>query len=153
MSSFKRKGSSKQTVSVLPGTRISGQSLITSTGISSLDDLLGGGVPLSASVLYAAPDVHSSYGELIQKYFLAEGLAHGHRVCLIADDARSFISEIMWLPKGARPQTVNDDSGDEDGSGGKVKIAWRYEKMGKFQTTVSECVVLHLGERMLNRRC
>jgi len=145
MSSFKRKPTGKQALHVLPGTRISpasNLSLITSTGITSLDDILGGGVPLTCSLLYAAPDIHSSYGDLIQKYFVAQGLFCGHRVCIIGEDAERFAHNAMWLPKSqsAKSRNGGKDSDDEDikstDAGQKVKIAWRYEKMKQFQTTV-----------------
>jgi elongator complex protein 4 len=139
MSSFKRKDSSKQTTAtVYPGTRASSASklsIIASTGVVSLDDILGGGLPLSCLMLLAAPDVHSSYGELIQKYFTAQGLSDGHRVYIVGQDPDSFAKDIMWFP---RSSTVSRDS-DEEGKAElsqKVKIAWRYEKMKQFQTIV-----------------
>ncbi|KAF9535837.1 Elongator complex protein 4 [Crepidotus variabilis] len=152
MSSFKRKATGKQVLNVYPGTRISpasNLSLITSTGISSLDDILGGGLPLSCSLVFAAPDIHSSYGDLIQKYFIAQGLASGHRVCLVTPNPREFLKDLMWSPKGSQSSTaVGDasavdsdgeeekDGDDQDSESKKVKIAWRYEKMKQFKTTV-----------------
>jgi len=142
MSSFKRKGSSA--VQGYAGTRIqpgSSQTLLTSTGIASLDDVLGGGLPLACSLVIAAPDVHSSYGELVMRYFIAQGLVSGHRVCLIGgseDELGRFVRECMWMSKDAQAN-VNDDE-EEEGNGDdelqKVKIAWRYEKMKQFKTTV-----------------
>jgi len=139
MSSFKRKGTSA--VQGYPGTRIqpgSSQTLLTSTGIASLDDVLGGGLPLTCSLVIAAPDVHSSYGEMVMRYFVSQGLVSGHRVCLIGgseDELMRFVRDCMWLSK----DDVNDDeegegNGDEELE--KVKIAWRYEKMKQFKTSV-----------------
>ena len=141
MSSFKRKG--KQALPSYPGTRISpasNLSLITSTGISSLDDILGGGLPLSCSLVFAAPDIHSSYGELIEKYFVAQGLAVGHSICVVSEDPEGFMRDVMWFAKGQNVKSGND-SEEEDKStdqSQKVKIAWRYEKMKQFQTTVGD---------------
>ncbi|KAL0950950.1 hypothetical protein HGRIS_007702 [Hohenbuehelia grisea] len=152
MSSFKRKTASKQTLS--PGTRpspLTPVTTITSTGIPSLDDVLGGGLPLSCSSLLLAPDSHSGYGDLVQKYFIAQGLSWGHRVCVVDDDAAALVSECMWMPNvnanttdpstSAVPtvSTSLDDAEDtaEQPSGEKIKIAWRYEQMKQFQTTVS----------------
>ena len=144
MSSFKRKGSSsKPAIQGYPGTRIlpgSAQTLLTSTGITSLDDVLGGGLPLTCSLVIAAPDVHSSYGELVLRYFVSQGLVSGHRVCLIGgseDELGRFVRDCMWLSKESQ-SSVNDDEGDGDGDDDlqKVKIAWRYEKMKPFKTTV-----------------
>lgn len=144
MSSFKRKGSAKQ-ASTYPGTRISPASLatvITSTGIPSFDDLLGGGLPLSCSMLIAAPDLHSSYGDLVQKYFIAQGLSCGHRVCIINRDAGEFVKDLVWTPRSriVAPTDGNDDENGADHGGQKIKIAWRYEQMKQFQTTVSSSV-------------
>ncbi|KAG1755089.1 PAXNEB-domain-containing protein [Suillus paluster] len=145
MSSFKRKTPSGR--ATLPqGTRLSPFStstVITSTGIPSLDDILGGGLPLSCSLAVLAPDHHSAYGELVQKYFVAQGLASGQKVCIIHDEPLRFARECIWMP-GSTPSTpaqssTAEDADDERASqhDDKIKIAWRYEQMKKFQTTVS----------------
>lgn len=156
MSSFKRKGTSKPALPTYPGTRPSPgstQTLITSTGISSLDDILGGGLPLSCSLVIAAQDIHSSYGELITKYFVAQGLVAGHKVCIIGDDDEKlgqFVRECMWLPKSLQTTMGADEDEDEKRSdqSQKVKIAWRYEKMKQFKTTVgsSSLYVVYLHD-------
>lgn len=135
MSSFKRKPGAAP---VGAGTRVSAASAlsaVTSTGISSLDDILGGGLPLSCSLVVAAPDVHSSYGELMQKYFAAQGLASGQRVCVVGAEGARWVEDLMWMPNGVAVGADADDEGA--GSGEKVTIAWRYEKMKQFQTTVA----------------
>lgn len=148
MSSFKRKGAVRTPgLPSYPGTRpsfASSSTIITSTGIPSLDDILGGGLPLSCSILVLAPDLHSSYGSLVQKYFVAEGLACGHRLVVVDSDPEDFVRDIMWYPKSyMTPKSKNDgesaDSDDEEQTKGqdqKIKIAWRYEQMKQFQTSV-----------------
>ncbi|KAI0673486.1 PAXNEB-domain-containing protein [Trametes maxima] len=155
MSAFKRRATAKQPP-LLAGTRTSPGStatIITSTGIPSLDDILGGGLPLSCSLMVLAPDAHSAYGELVVKYFAAQGLACGQRVCVVDPRAESFLGECMWTPgnyttgmpalSGDRVAPSNsataDDEEDERASDHdtKIKIAWRYEQMKQFQTTVS----------------
>ncbi len=143
MSSFKRKGTSKPGLPTYSGTRTSPgstQTLITSTGISSLDDILGGGLPLSCSLVIAAPDKHSSYGELVLKYFVAQGLVAGHKMCVIggAEELSQFVKECMWLPKGSNSTQEAEEDEEEKGNdlAQKVKIAWRYENMKQFKTTV-----------------
>jgi elongator complex protein 4 len=139
MSSFKRKSSSKQPP--LPtGTRPSPTSsltVITSTGIPSLDDILGGGLPLSCSLLILNPDPHSAYGELVQKYFIAQGLVCGQKVCVIDDHANELALECMWTPGGADPPPDDEDEDAAPDQDDKITIAWRYKQMKKFQTTVS----------------
>ncbi|OSD03619.1 PAXNEB-domain-containing protein [Trametes coccinea BRFM310] len=153
MSAFKRRTTAKQPP--LPaGTRTcpgSTATIITSTGIPSLDDILGGGLPLSCSLLVLAPDAHSAYGELVVKYFAAQGLACGQRVCVVDPRAETFLSECMWMPGSSAaasvqpgnpatpsPSTAAEDEEDEKASehDTKIKIAWRYEQMKQFQTTV-----------------
>ncbi|KAG6842499.1 hypothetical protein C0991_000025 [Blastosporella zonata] len=142
MSSFKRKGSVKQ-APVLSGTRVSpatSSTIITSTGIPSFDDILGGGLPLSCSTLIAAPDLHSSYGDLVQKYFVAQGLTSQHRLYVVDSNAEAFVKDIMWIPSGrngATPDpTLDEDDQVAQQGDQKIKIAWRYEQMKPFQTTV-----------------
>lgn len=148
MSSFKRKTSSH--VSNPNGTRaIPGpvSTFVTSTGVPSLDDILGGGLPLTCSLLVLASDLHTAYGELIQKYFIAQGLASSQTVCVLDDNAEQFVSECMWMPGQGTPaqnmeQPTNKQAeAEEDESSmnhdAKIKIAWRYEQMKQFQTTVS----------------
>ncbi|KAG6887794.1 hypothetical protein C0995_012698 [Termitomyces sp. Mi166 len=140
MSSFKRKGSVKLAPG-LSGTRVSpatSLTTITSTGIPSLDDILGGGLPLSCSLLIAAPDLHSSYGDLVQKYFIAQGLASQHRLLIVDANAEAFTKDIMWSPPGRSSITDRDeDEKSRQQEDQKIKIAWRYEQMKPFQTTVS----------------
>lgn len=140
MSSFKRKVSSKQ-AAPFPGTRTYLSSTITSTGIPSLDDILGGGLPLSCTSVTLAPDPHSAYGELVQKYAIAQGLAWDHHVCVVDSDPDAFVRGCMWLPptyEYAKPASADTDDGDDVGNDGQdtIKIAWRYKQMKQFTTTV-----------------
>ncbi|KAH8988824.1 Elongator complex protein 4 [Lactarius akahatsu] len=143
MSTFRRKTSSKP-VDLLAGTRASSFSsytVFTSSGIASLDDILGGGLPLSCSLLVIAPDTHSSYGELVQKYFISQGLVSGQKVYVVDEEPEQFVSKCMWPSNGAPStavRTVEDnDDNDETDHEPKVTIAWRYEHLKRFQTTVS----------------
>ena len=152
MSAFKRRASSKQPPPP-PGTRPSPGSpatITTSTGIPSLDDILGGGLPLSCALLVLAPDAHSAYGELVLKYYASQGLASGQRVCIVDARPDAFLSECMWTPGSngpasalsdlptPTPPTSIEDEEDKWASehDTKIKIAWRYEQMKQFQTTV-----------------
>ncbi|KIY45359.1 PAXNEB-domain-containing protein [Fistulina hepatica ATCC 64428] len=150
MSSFKRKTTSKSTC-LPPGTRASPGLLncvLTSTGLPSLDDVLGGGLPLSCLMLVAAPDLHSSYGSLIQKYFVAQGLASKHQVCIIDGRGRDFAREIMWTAPSASGSSTPPANGEENSGtaddpsssawDAQIKIAWRYGSMKQFRTTVND---------------
>lgn len=149
MSSFKRKGSAAaSTVRQLPaGTRASTTSpnvAYISSGIASLDDVLGGGIPLGSVVVILAPDVHSSWGSLLQRYFIAQGLVLNQHVAVVADrdGATALVNGCMWLPpsrEGNTGSTGASNIEDDEAAGAeeKIKIAWRYEKMQQFQTTVA----------------
>jgi len=140
MSSFKRKATAKQSFTHAGAKSFPGASSTTliSTGIPSLDDILGGGLPLTCSLLIAAPDHHSSYGDLVQKYFIAQGLKAGHPLCVIADNAADFVSDSMWIPRNAGDLADTPHGGDScDQEAQKMRIAWRYEQMRPFQTTAS----------------
>ena len=146
MSSFKRKATTKQGAA-LPGTKLvpGSSTIITSTGIPSLDDLLGGGLPLSCSLLISAPDPHSSYAELVQKYFIAQGVECSHTVCIIHENAGNIVRDCMWNGKSSAEKPHR--TGEEDLTSGlpddDLSIAWRYKNMRQFQTTVkssAECV-------------
>ena len=136
MSSFKRKTGVKTEVPV--GTRPSPSSpstFLTSTGIASLDDILGGGLPLSCSALTLAPDFHSAYGDLVHNYFLAQGLAVGHDIVLIDEEPLRVFDECMWTPVSfVAEQDKKELEADQHEE--KIKIAWRYETMKQFQTTI-----------------
>ncbi|THU94840.1 PAXNEB-domain-containing protein [Dendrothele bispora CBS 962.96] len=144
MSSFKRKTPGKQATQ-LPGTRPCPGSIsttITSTGIPSLDDLLGGGIPLSCSLLVNAPDPHSSYGELVQKLFIAQGLACGQDVLVIDPTPAELVKTCMWMPGSSNVVASGDPDEEKDeeiakDQDQKIKIAWRYEQMKQFKTTVA----------------
>ena len=68
-----------------------------------------------------APDAHSAYGELVQKYFVSQGLASGQDVCLVREDARQFVEGCMWMPAGSTATATNEKEQDEkaeEGEGG-----------------------------------
>jgi elongator complex protein 4 len=147
MSSFKRRQPAPQVLQT-PGTRLvpgSSSLLQISTGIPSLDDILGGGLPLGHVFTILAPDVHSAWQELLSRYFISQGLASGQAVCLVEDDPNIFLEGCMWLPGTSRSNESEAEleygitqSEEHEGShkDEKVKIAWRYEKMKQFRTTV-----------------
>ncbi|KAG9314531.1 PAXNEB-domain-containing protein [Chiua virens] len=136
MSSFKRRTPSKQGPQGTRSCSISPSTVLTSSGIPSLDDLLGGGVPLSCSLAILAPDSHSAYGELVQKYFVAQGIANNHKVCIVHQSVLSFAKECMWIPPNRHIPIPDEDDAIQNGD--KIKIAWRYEQMKKFETTVTK---------------
>ena len=138
MSSFKRKSpSSSQAIPT--GTKSSPALptlLLTSSGVPSLDDVLGGGIQLGTSFLILNPDSHSAHTDLLQKYFIAQGLASDQEVHVFDSDARNLINSCIWMA-GASITPTPDEDDTRDSGEGKVKIAWRYENLQKFKTTVT----------------
>lgn len=113
-----------------------------STGIPSLDDILGGGLPFGSVLLVLGTDLHTSYPDLIHRYFVAQGLASGHDVIVVGKDAEEMVSNCMWmqLPEIADRNDNDDDnesSSMESARSLGIKIAWRYENMKQFQTSVA----------------
>lgn len=136
MSSFKRKTGTRTELPV--GTRPSPSSpstLLTSTGIPSLDDILGGGLPISCTFLLLAPDPHSAYGQLVQNYFISQGMVSGQTIFIVDDNPNSIFDDCMWIPPNG---PISEDKQEQDAAqqDEKIKIAWRYETMKQFQTTV-----------------
>lgn len=150
MSSFKRKesaGPASNARQLPPGTRSSANSpsvAYLSSGIASLDDVLGGGLPLGSVIVVLAPDMHSAWGTLLQRYFIAQGIALNQPVAIVSEphNASILVNGCMWLPAANSGNVTPENNGaaDEDemtGSGERIKIAWRYERMQRFQTTVA----------------
>lgn len=124
---------------------------IVSSGHRELDELLGGGLPLSSMNLYET-EPNSNYGKLLLSYSIAEGLSHGHEVLLIGSSKKSLADIISLLPrnmkverdnnknsieieersmKGLEDSTVLDEedkklNGNEQEN--ELKIAWQYKK-------------------------
>lgn len=119
------------------GTKTSPSSskiLLTSSGISSLDDVLGGGIQLGTSLLLLSPDLHSAHYDLVHKYYIAQGLASAQNVIVFDPSGQDLVESCMWT-SGDLGMALDEE--EIDGAQEKVKIAWRYERLQKFKTTVS----------------
>ena len=140
--SFKRKGTASRS-NISSATRSSPSSSSVrnvSSGIPSLDDILGGGIPLSSNLLILTSDPHAAYGDVIQKYFIAQGIASSQHVCVISDPGRGidFVRQCMWLLNSQALSNTEDKNDDHDKPtrSNHTKIAWRYENLGNFKTTI-----------------
>ncbi|KAG9019311.1 hypothetical protein FRB90_004024 [Tulasnella sp. 427] len=141
-SSFKRRTPATQPPPPR-GTRLNVASSVLeiSTGVPSLDDVLGGGQPLGSILIVLAPDRHSNWSELLQRYWIAQGLAGGQNVCVVGEPTRSakLVEGCMWLSPAEYGESAKGAASEDErepGAEEEVKIAWRYEGMKKFQTTV-----------------
>jgi elongator complex protein 4 len=151
MSSFKRRGeeeageksvSAHQKTERLPrGVKLSlthGQILISS-GIESLDNILGGGLPLGSLVLIEE-DVFTNDSKLLSNYFIAQGLASGQRVAFLSpEECLDIIFEQLpswsldptsYMKKTQKNEKIVDEKDHQYHSGSdRMKIAWRYERL------------------------
>lgn len=115
----------------IPGVRpspLDGR-LTTSTGTRSLDTLLAGhaGLPLGTSVLIEESGTTDFSGALL-RYFAAEGVTQGHVVHVlgVGDAWARELPGIQAEKKSSEKSTEQKIQGD------KMKIAWRYERLGEF---------------------
>lgn len=115
----------------VPGVRpspLTGQPVI-STGLSSLDSHLGGhaGIVLGSSLLIEESGTTDFSGAVL-KFFAAEGIAQGHHVHVVGV-GQQWTRELPGL------STSTDRRGHIDrspsSSDDKMKIAWRYERLGQ----------------------
>lgn len=147
MSSFKKRS----TVTPIPGTRPSSSSSLPliSTGLPTIDDLLGGGLPLSTSLLITQ-DYSTTYSELLLRYFVAQGLESDQEVILVSSGMENGGPEgiskmLMGIDKGSASTAAKKDEDREDEEERKreeeikekMKIAFRYEGMKQHQTTLN----------------
>ena len=105
----------------------------TSTGTQSFDDLLGGyaGLALGNGVLLEESGTTDFAGVLL-RYFAAEGIIQGHKVHIVGV-GEQWGRELPGLlgtvaGDGEREPSVAVDKE-------KMKIAWRYERLGEFGAT------------------
>lgn len=157
MSSFKKRVPSAQ-ASLPAGCRLSaynGQVLI-STGVPSLDDILGGGLPVG-TILLIQEDRQTSYGQLLLKYFLRQGIVAGDKCVVVSGDEspEAIVRSLMGIAgeeslAGQVQQGVDNRDDDEDSKNRKKKganddedsdqdrltIAWRYSGLKKFESGV-----------------
>lgn len=104
----------------------------TSTGTSSLDQLLAGhgGLPLGTGLLIEEQGT-TDFGGVLLRYYAAEGLVQGHHVHLVG-----FPADWKYqLPGLAAPDSKSKAAAKpapppEE----KMKIAWRYEALGNAAT-------------------
>ena len=100
-----------------------------STGTRSLDNILAGhaGLALGTSLLIEESGT-TDFGGALLRYYAAEGVVQGHHVHVLG------MSE-AWgreLPGLAAAEGRKGKSEEKNGLEDKMKIAWRYERLGEF---------------------
>ncbi|XP_072047383.1 elongator complex protein 4-like [Amphiura filiformis] len=135
--SFQKKSRSRG-LQIL-GTRPSlhnGQ-LLVSTGVPSLDFVLGGGIAVG-SVLLIEEDTYGNYAQLLLSYYLAEGVMTQHHLCLASGDEKPH-TILKNLPCPEEDPISAAAEGNKRRSGKTneeetMKIAWRYQHLPKHQS-------------------
>jgi elongator complex protein 4 len=102
----------------------------TSTGTPSLDGILAGhaGIPLGTAILIEESGTTDYAGALL-RFYAAEGVVQGHKVHVVG------MGE-MWgreLPGITEERDSARREGKERAE--KMKIAWRYEGLGQFESS------------------
>ncbi|KAI8059135.1 Elongator complex protein 4 [Gongronella butleri] len=138
-----RKRNADQQPKLPSGSKLSAYNgqLLVSTGVPSLDDILGGGLPVG-TVLLIKEDRATTYAQLLLKYFVAQGIASKQHCALVSkdEDPMEMARQLMWLASSDADMDDDDEnvktksSADND----RMKIAWRYAHLKKFDTTVKQ---------------
>lgn len=99
----------------------------TSTGTPSLDGILAGhaGLPLGTAVLVEESGTTDYAGALL-RFFAAEGVVQGHRVHVVGL-GEAWGRELPGLAEGEERREGRERAQ-------KMKIAWRYEGLGQFES-------------------
>ena len=122
---FKKNLSSTSNIRLPAGTRLNsnGNLLLTSTGISTLDTFIAGGLPIG-SLIIIYEDKNSFLSDSILRCYLAEGVYDKHDLCVI--NSRRDLTEN--LPTKEEIQHVEQENE-------KMKIAWRYENLSTLDSS------------------
>lgn len=158
MSSFRKRSTAHGQDLPLLGARISAYngSILLSTGVASLDDILGGGCPLG-SLLLLEEDRDTSYVKLLVKYWIAQGLACANQQVILVSSGldnspQEIVSKLPCAENAAEEHPQFPLEGTESTYGAptdnaeetlpsaadeSMKIAFRYESLKKFETSVN----------------
>lgn len=135
---FKKKrpcASSSRNPSVPAGSKVSigNNQLLVSCGVPSLDNILGGGIPVG-SLLLIEEDVHSTFSNILLRYFMAEGVLNGHGLLLACSCDGKANGILKKLPAPVDEDLENLGTAGESAAsnaakdgGDELKIAWRYK--------------------------
>ncbi|XP_054719326.1 elongator complex protein 4-like [Uloborus diversus] len=124
VTSFRKKG--KEALNI-KGTRVSVQNaqLLTSTGSSTFDFFLGGGLAIG-TICLIEEDHYNTYSSLLLKYFLAEGIICNHSIFLASGD-KDPEKLLKELPGSKNVEFEKDSKQIAEASNDDLKIAWRYK--------------------------
>lgn len=127
---FKKNVSTTSNVRLPSGTRLNanGTLLLTSTGISSLDTFIGGGLPIG-SLVVIYEDKNSYLSDSILRCYLSEGIYNKHDLCVGA--LRNDPTENLPTKEENLPVEQENE---------KMKIAWRYENLSTIDLSTASTI-------------
>jgi len=102
--------------------------LTTSTGTRCLDGILAGhaGLALGSSILVEESGT-TDFGGCLLRYYASEGVVQGHHVHILGMN-EGWGRELPGVAVGSGKDLSSENGGVDD----KMKIAWRYERLGEF---------------------
>ncbi|XP_033339952.1 elongator complex protein 4 [Megalopta genalis] len=119
----------------IPGTKpsIKNSQLLISTGIPSLDHIIGGGLPIG-SLLVIEEDRFGTYAKVMTKYFAAEGVVTEQPVLIASKDAKTarFVTEMPAVITDTKSNSQMHHLDEQ------MKIAWRYQNMKAVDSSPGE---------------
>eukprot|EP00049_Salpingoeca_infusionum_P019490 m.362094 g.362094 ORF g.362094 m.362094 type:complete len:383 (-) comp20121_c0_seq1:219-1367(-) len=132
--------------------------LLTSTGISSLDHLLGGGLGIGTVMLVESERL-GSHADILLRYFLSEGMACDHHLAVVSADQspaatikncpQQYVSSAQMSSStsssSSSPSTASSPSPAQTPQ--DMRIAWRYNSLPTVQATVGQQKPLAVGQR------
>jgi elongator complex protein 4 len=103
----------------------------TSTGTPSLDGILAGhaGLPLGNSILIEESGTTDYAGALL-RFYAAEGVVQGHKVHVVGM-GEVWGRELPGIAEDRRDSQRKESKERAE----KMKIAWRYEGLGQFESS------------------
>ena len=126
-----RSGAKHSRIPFIPGTKpsIKNSQLLISSGIPSLDHIIGGGLPVG-SLFLIEEDRYGTYAKVMLRYFMAEGVVTNQPLLIGSKDVKpsDFVSDIPTVitETPVEKPFVTDE---------QMKIAWRYQNMKLIDTS------------------
>ena len=145
MAGFQKKAKGKK-LPEIPGTRQSLKtfSLLTPSGIPSLDSLIGGGLPIGSVVVLNLSGDGPDYTKVVMNHFLSQGyMNHGHDI-FVASGTNKPVDQtnIMQPSTGSKEKEEAGDAANLD-----LKIAWRYKDQASHPVLDNEQQPVTLGNK------